>query len=244
MGRTVMKASTEVSLRRPDGEQVDRFLWDRLTGDKVVKAVPWRTFRWRNGQKHYSGTYWSATESGHVIYESRLELSRLLLADCDPTVKRIAAQPFLITTSVAGKPRRHIPDFLLLTDDGPIVVDVKPLGRLAKPSVKSTFAWTRELVEGLGWRYQVCTEPDPVILENVRFLAGYRREWLFPAALLTTLRDGAVDGIALAEACSMVANWPVPLVRSAILHLLWTQYFTVDLGQPLNSRLILTRAAS
>ncbi|WP_433625734.1 TnsA-like heteromeric transposase endonuclease subunit [Nocardia sp. CA-120079] len=243
MGRTVMKASTKVSLRQPGGERVDRFLWDRLTGDRVVEAVPWRTFRWRNGQKHYSGTYWSATESGHVIYESRLELSCLLLADFDPMVKRIAAQPFLITTIVAGKQRRHIPDYLLLTNGGPIVVDVKPRERLAKPSVKSTFAWTRELVEGLGWRYQVSSEPDPVILENVRFLAGYRREWLFPTTLLNTLRNGVVDGITLAEACSVVADWPAPLVRSAILHLLWTQHFMVDPGQPLSSRLVLTRAA-
>ena len=24
-----------------------------------MRAVPWRTFRWRHGQEHYSGTYWS-----------------------------------------------------------------------------------------------------------------------------------------------------------------------------------------
>ena len=43
---------------------------------------------------HYSGTYWSATERGHVIYESRLELARLLFADFDASVNRIFAQPF------------------------------------------------------------------------------------------------------------------------------------------------------
>jgi hypothetical protein len=31
------------------------------------------------GQAHYPGYYWSATASGHVIYESRLELTCLLL---------------------------------------------------------------------------------------------------------------------------------------------------------------------
>jgi len=45
----------------------------------LAAARPWREFRWRAGQKHYSGTYWSATESRHVIYESRLELARLLI---------------------------------------------------------------------------------------------------------------------------------------------------------------------
>lgn len=26
-------------------------------------AAPWRRFRWYHGQKHYSGSYWSATEA-------------------------------------------------------------------------------------------------------------------------------------------------------------------------------------
>jgi hypothetical protein len=43
----------------------------------VGDAKPYRTFRWYLGQMHYSGSYWSSTESAHVIYESRLELSRL-----------------------------------------------------------------------------------------------------------------------------------------------------------------------
>lgn len=30
-----------------------------------------------------SGYFWSATMSAHVVYESRLELARLLLADFD-----------------------------------------------------------------------------------------------------------------------------------------------------------------
>ena len=33
-------------------------------------------------------------------------------------------------------------------------------------------------VESLGWSYLVVNEPPPIRLANVRFLAGYRREWL------------------------------------------------------------------
>lgn len=39
--------------------------------------------RWHKGQRHYSGTYWSATERGHVIYESRLSRRRPSWATCD-----------------------------------------------------------------------------------------------------------------------------------------------------------------
>jgi hypothetical protein len=58
-------------------------------------------------------------------------------------VNRIVAQPFLLTTEIDGQARRHIPDFLLITDTGAVVVDVKPQHRLAGPKVSSTFAWTR-----------------------------------------------------------------------------------------------------
>ncbi|MEK8141778.1 TnsA-like heteromeric transposase endonuclease subunit [Streptomyces sp. M10(2022)] len=88
------------------------------------QARPWRTFRWFKGQQHYSGTYWSATVGDHVIYESRLELGRLLFAGFAPEVRQIVAQPFLLKAGVDGKVRKHIPDYLLLTDDGPVVVDV------------------------------------------------------------------------------------------------------------------------
>jgi hypothetical protein len=53
--------------------------------------------------------YWSSTTGAHVVYESRLELARLLLADFDREVAGIAAQPFL----VREEGRRHVPDFLL-----------------------------------------------------------------------------------------------------------------------------------
>jgi hypothetical protein len=81
----------------------------------------------------------------HVVYESRLELSRLIFADFDRAVHRILAQPFLLRAMVDGKVRKHIPDYFLVTDRGPVVVDVKPEHLLAKPTVAYTFAWTRRL---------------------------------------------------------------------------------------------------
>ena len=47
------------------------------------------------------------------------------------------------------------------------------------------------------------------------------------------LRGSDFEGIALGEACRSLLDWPEPLVRSAIFHLLWTQQFTVDLTRPL-----------
>lgn len=207
----------------------------------LATARPWREFRWRAGQKHYSGTYWSATEGHHVIYESRLELARLLFADFDDSVHRICAQPFLLTLRRNGIERKHVPDFLLITDRGPKVVDVKPAHRLAKPEVASTFAWTRSALERRGWLYEVWSEPDQVQLQNVRFLAGFRRRGLFDPTLLAALRAMNPAGASIGETVGALEDWPTPIIRSALFHLVWSQEFTVDITRRLSPSAPLTR---
>ena len=47
-----------------------------------------------------------------------------------------------------------------------------------------TFGWTGQLAQGLGWQFEVFSEPEPGVLANVRFLAGYRRGWQFDVSVL------------------------------------------------------------
>ncbi|MBS2964770.1 TnsA-like heteromeric transposase endonuclease subunit [Actinocrinis puniceicyclus] len=228
--------SVTVSSRYEGDKVIEDQAWEDASDDVLASAVPWRTFRWYMGQKHYSGTYWSATMQDHVIYESRLELSRLLLADFDPTVRHIVAQPFLLRAEVGGRrARKHIPDYLLLTGSGPVVVDVKPTQHLAKPEVDFTFRWTRYAVEQRGWRYEVWSEPPVVYLENVRFLAGYRRQWLFDPGLLDALKTSGLAGLTIAEAARALPDHAEPMVRAAVLHLLWSGVIKVDLDRPLGT---------
>jgi hypothetical protein len=208
--------------------------WAEVDASAGVFARPWRTFRWYKGQGHYSGSYWASTERAHVIYESRLELARLLFADFDPTVQRIFAQPFMLKTSIERVGRRHIPDYLLLTDTGPVVVDVKPRHRLDSPKVARTLAWTREVVESRGWRFEVWSEPPETPLANVRFLAGYRRDWLFDQGLVEELRRIDLAGASLGNAFACLPHHPVPHVRSAVLHLLWRHELITDLDRRLS----------
>lgn len=78
---------------------------DQVRADAFAESVPWRRFRSRRGQRHLSGRYWSSTTGGHVVYESRLELARLLLADFDPQVAGIWAQPCRVEATVGGVAR-------------------------------------------------------------------------------------------------------------------------------------------
>lgn len=215
--------------------------FDRLNVDLFKAVTPWRTFRWYEGQKHYSGSYWSATTRGHIIYESRLELARLIFADFDRSVQHICAQPFLLQAIVQGEKCRHVPDFVLITDGGPVVVDVKPRARLARPKVEFTLNWSRRVVEARGWCYEVWTEPDDVELMNLRFLSGYRRAFLFRPEVLERLEAEEIDGLTIAQAVAAVDDVPADVVRGCLFHLLWRQTYTVDITSPLSSRHTLRR---
>jgi hypothetical protein len=110
---------TSIGIRRVGRvETEEEHDWAEFDPNLPRDAAPWRTFRWHRGQRHYSGTFWSCTERGHVIYESRLELARLLYADFSRSVRRILAQPFRMRAEVDGILRRHVPDYLLLTEAG------------------------------------------------------------------------------------------------------------------------------
>ena len=224
-----------VSFRTESGVAKDES-WTAVDSAVLSNTVPWRTFRWYKGQRHYSGVYWSATMRDHVVYESRLELSRLIFADFDQAVQRILAQPFLLKAKVDGKARKHIPDYLLATDRGPVVVDVKPGHLLAKPTVAYTFAWTRRLVEARGWRYEVWSGAPSPDMENVRFLAGYRRPWLFDATMLDQIRSADLAVRTFGEVVRGLDGCETAAARAAVLHLLWCGELKTDLSTPLSDR--------
>jgi hypothetical protein len=189
-----------------------------VTASQIVTAAPWRTARSARGQEHYPGYYWSATTGGHVIYESRLELARLLLADFAPDVVAIAAQPFLLRAQAGGRARRHVPDFLLLHAGQTVrVVNVKPAARLADPAIAEALAWPGELFEARGWGHEIWTGAEPVFLANVRFLAGYRRPGMPPDAVTDATRDEIRPGECLGGLLDRLEGaWPRPLATRTL----------------------------
>lgn len=238
MSRVIGEVS--MSLRRTDGKIDEDLIWSRSGVDVFEPSIPWRTFRWRNGQKHYSGTHWSSTMRDHVAYESRLELTRLLYADFDQDVTAVFAQPFLLSTTVDGRRRRHVPDYLVLREkDVPLVVDVKPRHLLTRPKVNFVLGWAREVVLSRGWDFEVWSEPPEAELANLRFLAGYRRDRLFDEDLLAEIRAADLDGATLGDALHAFPRHPDWRVRAAVLRLLWSQHLVTDLTTVLSQRHVL-----
>ena len=235
--------SAVVSYRPAAGEEASAIFTDMPLA-ALVDAAPWRTFVWYKGQKHYSGSYWSTTERRHVIYESLHELSCLLLADFDPGVERIVAQPFQLTFPTRPRPTTHVPDFLLSAHRGAVVVDVTWPERLKEPEPATRLALTRELLDRRGWIYAVVTEYPAEFLANVRFLAGFRREWLINQEALAVLRSEreSLVGMSVGDVALNIQPLPTALIRSALFHLLWRAEVVVDLTTRLSPSTVIEEA--
>lgn len=66
--------------------------------------------------------------------------------------------------------------------------------RLKDPKVAATLAWAGMAITAKGWVAEVWTGCDPLLLTNVRFLAGYRRSWLFDPAQIHAAEAAIIEG--------------------------------------------------
>ncbi|MEW1757569.1 TnsA-like heteromeric transposase endonuclease subunit [Streptomyces cyaneofuscatus] len=159
----------------------------------------------------------------HVVYESRLELARLLLADFEPSVCGIYAQPLRVGARFGGKVRSHVPDFLLVMRSGAVrIVNAKPTARLQDPEVAQGLARPGQVVERHGWEYEIWSGAPPTLLENIRFLAAYRRRGVVPADEAERAWQEVVEGeeLELAER-RLAGERKREEARPALLALLW-----------------------
>ena len=76
---------------------------------------------------------------------------------------------------------------------------------------------------------------------NAGVLAGYRRDWLIDATALRVMRARAPNliGLSVAGAEREFTEHRQPLVRAALMHLLWRHELGVDLDKPLRPSTVL-----
>lgn len=85
--------------------------------------------------------------------------------------------------------------------------------------------------DDLGQDLPPRSEPDPTLLSNVRFLAGYRRLWQFPQrdAQTAQISIGAAHTLGTAMRSAGVALGDIPSARAVVLHLIWRRAILCDL---------------
>lgn len=241
-----MGALTSLPVNATDSVRVlgrfeNGFFDAQLPGDVVSRpfesALPVRSFFAWPGKRNYEGSWWSSTARRHVSFESLLERDFLMLADHEPDVVGIAAQPFaLLWPKRTEGARGHVPDFFLRHGDGGgRVVDVRHPDRLS--SAERQFDLTRETCALLGWEYEVFTGLREPFGSNLRWLAGYRQDRFVPpvtaAPVIVEAFSPATSLAAGARRAARALGLDSSVVQAYALHMLFTGVLDADLDQPL-----------
>ena len=173
------------------------------------------------------GRWFSTTAGRFLEYESLLERDWMLLMDFDREVEWICGQPLRLRYQLDGKPASHVPDLLVWRAGAPELCDVKSAERVEGPVFQAQVAATGRACAEAGIGYRVLSEPDPQLLVNVRWLAGFRERPPDPdgerARMLSAL---AVGSCTIGELLTD-AREPA-LARPVLMHMLWAGEVLVD----------------
>jgi len=208
----------------------------------LERGLPVRRFRSRKGQRHLSGSWWSATTGGHVGFESWLERDHVLHLDFDPSVVGISSQPFWLHWSdAAGTTVTHAPDFFARRRDGSaVVVDCRPVER-RRPRDVAKFDATARACALVGWEYRLLGAADALVTANLRWLAGYRHPRHHLPGTVEVLRRVFATPTPL-MAGAEAAGDPIA-VLPVLFHLLWCHALTIDLLTPLHQATLVSPSA-
>ena len=152
-----------------------------------------RTRKVQHGGKNFIGHFPSIKMNKMIDFESLLERDLIYLLDHDADVLDFMEQPLTIPINTSGRQLQYTPDFLVNTDVGSTLIEVKPI-RFVEEFVSSfKFETARDYCKLRGWKFHVLTEHDirrKPLLENVKLLTQFARHTANPrldAAIISTL---------------------------------------------------------
>lgn len=182
------------------------------------RSVPVRRFTWRTDQLHRPGLEYLMATDRHHGFESHEEECLLLVSDFAARLVEALSQPFRLRFFAEGKAIQHTPDFLLVTESGLFLIDVRPADRIKEEDALK-FAAAAEAALLAGWRYAVVVGWRRHVLTNVDALSAERRPLPDVLGIQGQLREAAAGGPLsygeLVERCSLPA-----IGRAHAIHLL------------------------
>lgn len=197
----------------------------------VLSSVPVRRFTWRTDQWHRPGLGYLVSTDRHHGFESFEEELLLLAADFSGSLVEALTQPFRLRFQSVNGSVEHIPDYLLLTDDTPWLIDVRPSARI-EPEDEVKFAAAAEVALVAGWNYAVVAGWHDHVVGLIDTLSAGRRHLTDPLRLQEQLLLAAEDGPqpfgTLVRRCSLEA-----VARAHAIHLLWHRQLGLQISGPL-----------
>ncbi|WP_435881686.1 TnsA-like heteromeric transposase endonuclease subunit [Streptomyces xanthochromogenes] len=215
--------------------------WLEAAQDVVFEANPAvRPFPVRPGRRVAPGWWWSSTTGRLVAYGSGVMRTELMLLDRDPAVVALACRPVELVWREQSRAVGHAPQLMARLQDGSgLLLDCAgrggPSARLAARA-----RVVADAARAVGWSYRLAGPPDPVLVANVRWLAGYRHPRYAAGSLMPALVEAfgsprpAVE--AVCELGDPIAVWP------AVFHALWGGVLRVRLDEPLHERVVVSVA--
>jgi hypothetical protein len=205
-----------------------------LASVSMAGCVPVRRFSWSTRQRHRPGLQYLVSTGRHHGFESVAEQRLLLALDFVGGVSEVLSQPFRLRFASAEGWRVHVPDFLAVTTDGALLVDVRPAPRIGADD-RVCFAAAAEVAAACGWGYLVVTGWRQPAWSTVDALSAQRRPLADPLGVTLLLLDAVRCGPVMFA--DLVAATLLPAVaRGFALHLIWHRRLGVDLAQPLTDR--------
>lgn len=193
---------------------------------RFESVPPVRKFVSYKGQKNFTGLRWTASAGCHVGFESWLERDNLMLLDYDRDITAISSQPFVLRWHDGVRDRKHTPDYFARRADGSaLLVDVRADDRI-KPEDAEAFAITEVMCREAGWEFRRVGEPDPLLLANVGWLAGYRHPRFGESPLAGRVAECFASPAPLFEGAAMAGGLLATL--PVAYHLLWRQVLVTD----------------
>lgn len=175
-------------------------------------------------------------------FESLAEQRLLLVLDFLGEVTEVTSQPMRLRFATDTGTSGHIPDFLVVTRTGTLLLDVRPAGRIGDND-RVKFAASGEAALACGWQYMVVTGWRPHVLTVVDALSAQRRPLADPMGIQDELLHvAATSGPLPFGALTGASSYPV-LGRAHALHLLWHRRLGADLGQPLGDQALVWLSA-
>ncbi|WP_232246770.1 TnsA-like heteromeric transposase endonuclease subunit [Kitasatospora mediocidica] len=196
---------------------------------RFEEMEPVRKVRSFHGQRSVVRDYWFARTGQVVSCESRLERDHAMLFDFDPLAVGLVSQPFRLFWPGQRGRRGHVPDFFVRLADGTtVLVDVRPDDQI-EPGDAEAFAASARACELAGWSFRRVGVIAPVLLANVRWLAGYRHPRYWQPRTAAGLREVFAEPRCLFAGASAVGDRLA--VLPVLYHLLWRRLLTADLSE-------------
>lgn len=197
----------------------------------MTSSVPVRRFTWRTDQWHRPGLGYLVSTGRHHGFESFEEELLLLAADFSGSLVEALAQPFRLRFQSVNGSIAHTPDYLLLTDGTPWLIDVRPAERI-EPEDEVKFAAAAEVALVAGWNYSVVAGWHDHVVGLIDTLSAGRRRMSDPLRvqeqLLLAAEDGPQPFGTLVQRCSLEA-----VARAHAIHLLWHRRLGLQISGPL-----------